>query len=293
MLQRLVRFLARDGHIYYGDAILPAHTTDLRHATSARILTGDIFHAPTVTNRTATISRLLCPLAPQDIGTIRCLGLNYAAHAAESHMPLPPYPVLFYKPATSATGPHDPIPVPAMAQEAPGLDYECELVAVIGRAGRDIAEADALSHVLGYAVGNDVSHREWQLARGGGQWALGKGFDGWAPLGPAIVAADLIPDPQRLAIWTKVNGEERQSSRTSDMAFGVARTVSFLSRGTTLRVGDLVFTGTPQGVGMGRSPKQWLRDGDVVEVGLEGVGTCVNRVEFEREGGTERERAKL
>ena len=208
-------------------------------------------------------------------------------------MPLPKYPVLFYKPATAAGGPLDTIPVPSMAQEAVGVDYECELVAVVGKEARDVSEAEALDHVLGYAVGNDISHREWQIARGGGQWALGKGFDGWAPFGPAIVSPDLIPNPQDLEIWTKVNGTEMQRSRTSDMIFGVAKTLAFLSRGTTLRPGDLIWTGTPQGVGMGRDPKAWLRDGDVVEVGLEGVGTCLNRVVFERERERERERAKL
>lgn len=206
-------------------------------------------------------------------------------------MPLPKYPILFYKPPTSAAGPVDPIPVPWMAQEADGegVDYECELVAIIGREGRDIPESEALDHVLGYAVGNDVSHRPWQLQGGGGQWSLGKGFDGWAPFGPGIVSRELIPDPQKLAIWAKVNGREVQRSKTSDMIFGVARTVSLLSRGTTLRAGDLVWTGTPEGVGMARDPKLWLRDGDVVEVGLEGVGTCENKVVFEKET----ERAKL
>lgn len=170
-----------------------------------------------------------------------------------------------------------------MAQEAEGVDYECELVAVIGREARDVPEADALSYVLGYAVGNDISHREWQIARGSGQWGLGKGFDGWAPFGPGIVSTELIPNPQDLTITTRLNGKEMQRSRTSDMIFGVAKTISFLSRGTTLRPGDLIFTGTPQGVGMGRNPKVWLKDGDEVEVGLDGVGTCVNKVEFEKQ----------
>lgn len=131
-----------------------------------------------------------------------------------------------------------------MAQEAPGLDYECELVVVIGKQARDVSESKALDYVLGYSIGNDVSHREWQLKRGGGQWALGKGFDGWAPYGPGIVRKDLIGDPQGLHIWTKVNGREVQRSETRDMIFGVAKTIAFLSRGTTLLPGDLIFTGT-------------------------------------------------
>jgi 2-keto-4-pentenoate hydratase/2-oxohepta-3-ene-1,7-dioic acid hydratase in catechol pathway len=159
-------------------------------------------------------------------------------------MPLPKYPVLFYKPVTALTGPFDQIPVPALAQEAEGLDYECELVAVIGKEARDVPESRALDYVLGYAVGDDVSHREWQLKRGGGQWALGKGFDGWAPFGPGIVSSSLIKDPQNLNISTKLNGQTVQQSSTKDMIFGVAQTIAFLSQGTTLLPGDLIFTGT-------------------------------------------------
>lgn len=162
----------------------------------------------------------------------------------QSNMPIPKYPVLFYKPVTSVAGPFDNIPVCAAAQEGEGLDYECELIAVIGKEGSNIPEAQALSHVVGYAVGNDVSHRDWQLKRGGGQWGLGKGFDGWAPFGPAIVSSKLIPDPQNLRITTKLNGNIVQDSNTGDMIFGVAKTISILSQGTTLLPGDLIFTGT-------------------------------------------------
>ena len=194
-------------------------------------------------------------------------------------MPIPSYPILFYKPSTALTGPVDPIPVPKMAQ-IDGLDYECELVITIGRECRDIAEDDALNYVMGYAVGNDISHREWQLKRGGGQWSLGKGYDGWAPFGPGIVTTELLKDPQALKIGTRVNGEQVQGSETSDMVFSVKKTVAFLSQGTTMLPGDVIFTGTPQGVGSGRKPQLWLKDGDVVEVELEGVGKCVNRVEW-------------
>ena len=159
-------------------------------------------------------------------------------------MPLPTYPILFYKPPTSLGGPFDPIPIPAPAQEVKGLDYECELVAVIGKEAREVSEEEALGYVLGYSVGNDVSHREWQLKRGGGQWALGKGFDGWAPYGPGIVSRETIGDPQRLRIRTAVNGQTMQDSSTADMVFGVAKTISFLSQGTTLLPGDLIWTGT-------------------------------------------------
>ncbi|KAL8673708.1 MAG: hypothetical protein Q9168_001869 [Polycauliona sp. 1 TL-2023] len=277
---RLVRFLATDGKIYYGDAILPSGIVDLAKATQARVIKGDIFGKHDVTDQVADVRSLLAPLARDDVKTVRCLGLNYEQHAKESKMPLPKYPVLFYKPVTALAGPFDPIPVPSPAQEAEGLDYECELVAVIGKEARDVSESAALDHVLGYAVGNDVSHREWQLKRGGGQWALGKGFDGWAPFGPGIVSSRLIKDPQSLQISTMLNGKTVQSSSTRDMIFGVAATISFLSRGTTLLPGDMIFTGTPQGVGAGRSPPLWLRDGDIVEVTLEGIGSCTNMVRY-------------
>ena len=176
-------------------------------------------------------------------------------------MPLPKYPVLFYKPATSISGPLDPIPIPLAAQDAgEEIDYEVELVAVIGKPCRDVSESDALSYVLGYAVGNDISHRTWQLARGGGQWNLGKGFDGWAPFGPGIVSPSVISDPNTLSISTRVNGEEVQRSSTADMIFGVARTISFLSQGVTLMPGDVIFTGTPEGWAWDGTPRRILGD---------------------------------
>jgi 2-keto-4-pentenoate hydratase/2-oxohepta-3-ene-1,7-dioic acid hydratase in catechol pathway len=197
-----------------------------------------------VTDEVADIRLLLAPLALEDIKTVRCLGLNYERHAKESNMPIPKYPVLFYKPVTAIGGPTDPIPIHPLAQEGGGLDWECELVAVIGKTCSDVPESKALDYVLGYAVGNDVSHRDWQIKRGGGQWALGKGFDGWAPFGPGIVSGKLIKDPQSLRIQTKLNGKVVQGSSTADMIFGVAKTIAFLSQGTTLLPGDLIFTGT-------------------------------------------------
>lgn len=244
MAQRLVRFLAKDGQTYYGDALLSAGVSDIAQATRARVIRGDIFGQHQVTDQIADIKMLLAPLARKDIGTVRCLGLNYEQHAIESNLPLPKFPVLFYKPVTSVTGPTDDVPVSRMAQQGEGLDYECELVVVIGKEAKNVPESQALDYVLGYAVGNDVSHREWQLKHGGGQWGLGKGFDGWAPFGPGIVSSKLIPDPNNLQISTKLNGQTVQSSSTKDMIFKVAKTVSFLSQGTTLLPGDVIFTGT-------------------------------------------------
>ncbi|KAI0385917.1 hypothetical protein F5Y04DRAFT_245038 [Hypomontagnella monticulosa] len=280
---RLVRFLAKNGKTYYGDAILPEGVTDLAKTKKARVIKGDIFGQHEVTEQIADVRLLLAPLALEDVKTVRCLGLNYALHAKEAGLPLPKYPVLFFKPITSLSGPTDPIPVHPIAQEELGLDYECELIVIIGKEARDVSEADALDYVLGYAIGNDVSHRDWQVARGGGQWSLGKGFDGWAPYGPGIVTGNVIKDPQTLKISTRLNGQTVQESNTADQIFNVRQTISFLSRGHTLLPGDLIWTGTPSGVGMGRNPKLWMKDGDIVEVELEGVGIVTNKVEFAKE----------
>lgn len=184
---------------------------------------------------------------------------------------------------TSLSGPTDPIPVHPIAQESLGLDYEVELVFVIGKEARDVPESKALDYVFGYAVGNDVSHRDWQVARGGSQWSMGKGFDGWAPWGPGIVSTSVIKDPQTLQITTRVNGKVVQDSNTSDQIFNVKQTIAFLSRGHTLLPGDLIWTGTPSGVGFGRKPQVWLEDGDICEVEIEGVGIVSNKVEFTKE----------
>jgi 2-keto-4-pentenoate hydratase/2-oxohepta-3-ene-1,7-dioic acid hydratase in catechol pathway len=277
---RLVRFLAKDGRTYYGDAILPRGVSDIAKAKQARVVTGSIFGKHEVSDQVQDIRLLLAPLAPEDVSTVRCLGLNYALHAKETGMAEPKFPILFYKPATSLSGPSDPIAIHPMAQEGTGLDYECELIVVIGKRCTDVSESEALDYVLGFTVGNDVSHRDWQIKHGGGQWSLGKGFDGWAPYGPGIVTRQIIKDPQALKIWTKVNGQTVQDSDTSDMIFNIKKTIAFLSQGVTLMPGDLILTGTPPGVGMGRKPQVWLKDGDVVEVGLEHVGTCTNKVEF-------------
>lgn len=159
-------------------------------------------------------------------------------------MPIPQYPVLFYKPPAALAGPVDDIPIPRIAQECPGVDYECELVIVMGKKCRDVSEKEALEYVLGYAVGNDVSHRGWQLKRGGGQWGIGKGFDGWAPFGPGIVTTEVLGDARDLGIGTKLNGMVVQKSSTRDLIFGVKSAVAWLSRGCTLAPGDLIFTGT-------------------------------------------------
>ncbi|KAK9450896.1 uncharacterized protein V1518DRAFT_411989 [Limtongia smithiae] len=280
---RLVRFISTDGKTYTGDAILPAGTTDAMKATRAKVIVGDIFGEYTITEEVKDIKKLLSPLSWSQIPTVRLLGLNYAKHALEIKLPKPIYPVLFFKPLTAIGGPTDDIPVPKLAQIDNETDYECELVIVIGKKALNVTEEDALNYVLGYCVGNDLSQRAWQIKKGGGQWGLGKMFDGWAPMGPAIVSSSIITNPQNLKISTKINGKVCQSENTSDQIFGVAKTISFLSQGTTLLPGDVIFTGTPSGVGMGRKPQYWLKDGDVVEISLEKVGTIINKVVYEKD----------
>jgi len=285
--QRFVRFISDDGNEYYGDAILPTNTTDASQSTSARVITGDILGDFNITDEVKDIQKLLAPLPNERVRTVRCVGFNYVAHANESGVPTPGWPILFYKPWTALNTPSDPIPISEGFQNQTNftseMDYETELVVVIKKAAFNITDDEALDHVLGYTVGHDVSHRGWQIDRGGEpqpQYSMGKGADGWAPWGPAIVSTNIIPDPQVLNIWTKVNGITQQNDTTANMIFGVKHLVSFFSMGTTLLPGDVIFTGTPEGVNLGKANPFWLQDGDVVEVGLENVGTCTNQLQY-------------
>ncbi len=215
-------------------------------------------------------------LAPvPDPAKIVCLGLNYRDHAAESGMDAPSEPILFSKYATALIGPGAPIVLPGSSRE---VDYEAELVVVVGRGGKDIAVDRAMGHVGGYAVGNDVSARDWQLGKPGKQWMAGKTFDTFAPVGPVVVTPDEVPDPHNLPIRLKLNGRTMQDSNTDQLIFRVDFAIAYLSRIFTLEPGDLIFTGTPPGVGMARKPPVWLGDGDSVEVTIEGLGTLTNPV---------------
>ena len=209
---------------------------------------------------------------------ILCIGKNYADHAAEMGGAAPERLVLFMKNPASACGDGDAIVIPAICDEnGPQVDYEGELAVVVGRDCRDVPEDRALSFVGGYAAANDVSARWWQREGGGGQFCRGKGFDTFCPIGPVAPAAQ-VPDPQALRVVTRLNGQVMQDSSTSLMIHSVARIVSELSRGTTLLAGTVILTGTPAGVGFGRSPKVFLKDGDVVEVEISGVGRVRNPV---------------
>jgi 2-keto-4-pentenoate hydratase/2-oxohepta-3-ene-1,7-dioic acid hydratase in catechol pathway len=216
--------------------------------------------------------RLGCPLA--GIGKIVCIGLNYTDHAEEVKMALPKEPTIFIKANSAISGPADPITRPRGAVK---LDYEVELVAVIGRAALHVEEGRALRHVAAYCLMNDVSEREFQMEHGGGT-TKGKSCDTFAPIGPWLVTADEIGDPQALGLWTTVNGERRQQGSTRDMVFPVGQLVSYVSRFMSLQPGDLLSTGTPAGVGHGARPPRYLDDGDVVAMGIDGLGTQQHRV---------------
>jgi 2-keto-4-pentenoate hydratase/2-oxohepta-3-ene-1,7-dioic acid hydratase in catechol pathway len=219
--------------------------------------------------------RLLSPVvAPQKVLAI---GLNYSDHAKETGQEPPPAPILFVKTPNSIAGPGDEIRY--SKDDSTQVDYEAELAVVIGRAARNVAEADALDYVLGYTACNDVSARDAQFADG--QWVRGKSFDTFCPLGPWIVTADEIPDPQVLPIRCRVNGSTLQESSTAQMIFGCAQIVSYLSRFMTLLPGDVIATGTPSGVGFTRRPPVFLGEGDVVEVQIDGIGTLQNTVRVE------------
>jgi 2-keto-4-pentenoate hydratase/2-oxohepta-3-ene-1,7-dioic acid hydratase in catechol pathway len=202
------------------------------------------------------------------VGKCVCVGLNYRDHAAESGLALPAEPVLFLKAGTALTGPDDPVVLP---RESVKTDWEVELGVVIGRRARYVDEADALSHVAGYCIVHDVSERSYQLERGG-TWDKGKGCDTFGPLGPWLVTRDEVSDPQDLRLVLEINGERMQDGSTKDMVFGVAALVSYISRFMTLEPGDLVATGTPAGVGMGRHPQRFLKPGDAVRLAIDGLG---------------------
>ncbi len=199
---------------------------------------------------------------------IVCVGQNYAAHARELGNDLPSEPVLFQKAPSSWAGPFDPLELPPGAEK---LDYEVELGLVIGTKAKRVSEEEAMDYVKGYVVLCDYSERAWQKERGG-QWNKGKSHDGFCPAGPKIVPEGEIEDPQDLRIWSKVNGEIRQDSSTSDMIFGVKEVISYISQFMTLLPGDVIATGTPGGVGAGMKPPCFLKVGDVVEMGVEGIG---------------------
>ena len=216
--------------------------------------------------------RLGYPLAA--IGKMVCIGLNYSDHAREVGRPAPDEPTLFIKANSALNGPYDPIVRPPGASK---LDYEVELAAVIGRDARNVSETDAMKHVAAYTIVDDVSERAFQMERGG-TTTKGKSADTFAPVGPWLVTADEVGDPQSLEVWTTVNGEARQRGDTKDMIFSVRALVAYVSQFMSLRAGDLISTGTPAGVAHGMKPPRYLQPGDVVEMGITRLGAQKNRI---------------
>jgi 2,4-diketo-3-deoxy-L-fuconate hydrolase len=235
---------------------------DLSPARLARLRSIDTWTLPEI----APGTRLGVPWS--GLSKFVCIGLNYVDHAREAGLPLPAEPVIFLKSPGALTGPTDPVVLP---QDSGKSDWEVELGVVIGTRARYVAEAEALGHVAGYCVVNDLSERAFQFERGG-TWDKGKGCDTFGPVGPWLVTRDEVPDPQRLRLSLAVNGETMQDGSTADMIFGVARLVSYVSRFMTLEPGDLIATGTPAGVGMGRQPPRYLKAGDRMTLGITGLG---------------------
>ncbi len=265
---KIIRYLNRQGEA--GFATQQADGSALKIA-------GDIYNSPQTTTEPADVAKLLAPIQPS---SIICIGLNYRRHAEETRAQIPAFPVVFFKGINTLQHPGDPILLPTHLK-SDEVDYECELAVVIGRAGKNIPRAKALDHVLGYTCCNDVSARDWQIKRGGGQWCRGKSFDTFSPLGPVLVTPDEIPNPNELKIRTLLNHQVMQDWNTNDMIFDVPTLIEFLSGSTTLLPGTVILTGTPHGVGMAQKPPRWLQSGDQVSIEIEKIGALQNPVASE------------
>ncbi|MGB0743705.1 MAG: fumarylacetoacetate hydrolase family protein [Opitutales bacterium] len=260
----LVRVECRDGTTSYG----------VEANRAVRRIEGNILGKFTVTDEVLDPVKRLAPIEPRQIYAI---GLNYREHAAEMGSEIPEYPVVFTKSITSLLHPDTPIVLPRHLH-SDQVDYECELAVVIGKLCKNVSAENALEYVLGYTCANDVSARDWQKVYGGGQWIKGKSFDTFCPLGPMLVTADQVPDPQILPVRTILNGKIVQESYTGDMIFSVAELIAFLSGSTTLLPGTVILTGTPPGVGMAADPPRFLRPGDEVVIDITGIGMLHNSV---------------
>jgi 2-keto-4-pentenoate hydratase/2-oxohepta-3-ene-1,7-dioic acid hydratase in catechol pathway len=263
---KIVRFLSEDGKICLG-------SIETDRPEEARIVRGDLFGKLEITGQTARIGRLLSPLDPPNILAV---GLNYGGHAEETKISRPEIPVLFIKATTTVIGPDEMILLPSVGPDR--VDYEAELAVIIGRRAKNVSREDALGYVLGYACANDVSARDWQIEKQKKQWARGKSFDTFCPLGPCLVTGDEIPDPNILGIRAILNGQVMQNSNTSDMIFDVQSLISDLSRSFTLLPGTVILTGTPEGVGFTRKPPVFLKVGDAITIEIERIGSLTNRV---------------
>ena len=262
---KIIRYLNQKGEVGYA-----AQQPD----GSALKIAGDVFNSPKVTAENASVAKLLAPIQPS---SIICIGLNYRRHAEETRAQIPAFPVVFFKGINTLQNPGDPILLPTH-MKSDEVDYECELAVVIGRACKNVNRSRALEFVLGYTCCNDVSARDWQIKRGGGQWCRGKSFDTFSPLGPVLVTGDEIPNPNELKIRTVLNNQVVQDWNTNDMIFDVPALIEFLSGSTTLLPGTVILTGTPHGVGMAQKPPRWLKPGDSVTIEIEKIGSLQNPV---------------
>lgn len=243
----------------------------------------DFFAGDALAQLQSSFDKEVAPVVPASIrlgapvkrpGKIICIGLNYRKHAAESGMAEPAEPVVFFKATSSMMGPNDTIIIPKNSKKA---DWEVELAVVIGKRANYISEEEALDHVAGYMLHNDVSEREFQIERGG-QWVKGKSCDTFAPLGPYLVTKDEVADLNNMRLWLNLNGNKMQDGNTSDFIFNVQHVVSYLSQFMSLMPGDIISTGTPEGVGFGQKPPFYLKDGDVIELGIDGLGSAKQEV---------------
>lgn len=259
---KIIRFVDAQGQVGYGrpwdDSLQQAER-----------LAGEPIGGLHPTGEKAEVRQLLAPVIPPNI---LCVGLNYCEHAKEADLQIPKRPVLFLKATSTLTGSEAPVVLPSISYQ---VDWEGELAIVIGKTALNVPESEALEFVLGYTCANDLSARDWQMHLDA-QWCRGKSFDTFCPLGPVLVTADEIPDPNVLALETRLNGETMQSANTSDMIFSVKHIVSYLSQGMTLLPGTVILTGTPHGTGMAQDPPRFLRPGDICEVAIAGIGVLRN-----------------
>jgi len=269
---KLIRFLAGENREMCG-----LYEPDLPN--QALVIQGDIFEDFEVTSKLAEIHSILPPVFPSNI---LALGLNYRKHADETNVSYPEIPIVFIKATTSIVGHMSPILLPSAGPE--NVDYEAELAVIIGRKVKNIPPSEAMDCILGYTCANDVSARDWQIEKQKKQWARGKSFDTFCPLGPYLVTRDEIPHPQNLRIRTILNGNTVQDSNTSDMIFDIPAIISDLSRSMTLMPGTVILTGTPEGVGFTRQPPLFLQDGDIVTIDIEKIGQLTNPVKRENNG---------
>jgi len=261
---KIVRYIDASNNTGYG----------VQHDSKVTRIDGCLFGDYSDTGESVEVTKLLAPIEPK---AIPCIGLNYRRHAAEGGQAEPEFPVLFMKMPSTVQNPGDPIVLPTHLKST-AVDYECELAVVIGRSCKNVSREDALDYVLGYTCANDVSARDWQSRFGGSQWCRGKTFDTFCPLGPVLVTADEIPDPNTLGIRTILNGKTMQDWNTDDMIFDVPTLIEFLSGSTRLDPGTVILTGTPHGVGFAQDPPLFLKHGDSITISIDGIGDLTNPV---------------